>query len=85
MLPLRRASRPPFFEKGYSKGFDDPRFRYRRILTPLAAYLLAAGQRDWIDASYIFVVFASIFLGTFWSSRYLAGHGRSPAWGLSSC
>jgi hypothetical protein len=78
----RLAAHDPFFEKGYWKSVDDPRFRYRRILVPLAAHLSAAGRTDWIDGSYILVVAASLFLGTFWSSRYLAEQGCNPAWGL---
>lgn len=78
----RHIAHDLFFQKGYSKGFDDARFRCRRILVPAAAYLLAAGNKGWIDSSYIFVIDLSIFLGTYWCGRFLTANGRNAAGSL---
>ncbi len=69
--PLLRAGLGPFI--------DDPVLRYRRILLPAAAFLLALGRFHAIDASYIAVNLLFLFAGTWWLSRYLAVLGRPPA------
>lgn len=78
----RYVAHDPLFGKDYARVMDDPRLRYRRILVPGLAYLLAAGQTKWIDSTYILVVSLSVFMGIYWSARYLARYGRHPAWGL---
>lgn len=61
---------------------DDPRLRYRRILVPLLAYLLAAGISDRIDMAYELIFLLSIAMGVYWSSRFAKQSGLAPAWGL---
>jgi hypothetical protein len=63
-------------------SLDAPVVRARRILVPLLAWLLAAGQQRWIDGAYILVIAAFIFGGVYWMARSLERRGRHPAWAL---
>jgi hypothetical protein len=72
----------PFRQKGLEKYIDAPRLRYRRILVPFTAHLLAAGQDRFVDAAFVGVILLSIFLGTYWLSGYASDCGWHPAWGL---
>jgi hypothetical protein len=72
----------PFFVRGFHAFVDSPALRYRRILVPLLAYVLAAGQPFLLDASYVLVIAAFAAAGVFWSARWAASHGSHPAWGL---
>ena len=60
---------------------DTPPLRYRRILVPALAYLLAAGQPRFIDGAYYAVVLLFIILGVYWTSRFAMLHRRHPLWG----
>jgi hypothetical protein len=73
----------PFVERDSWRSIDAPRHRYRRILIPLAAYVLAGGRSEWVDPAYRFVVWAFFFLGAYWLARFAVVRGRSPAWGLA--
>ena len=73
----------PFFRRGFSGYIDSPRMRYRRILVPLSAYLLALGRDQWIDHAYVAVIFLSIFLGGYWLSVFCAQLGYQPALGVA--
>ena len=72
----------PFLKRGFAEYMDDARLRYRRLLVPAAAYLLAAGQDRYVDTALVAVIWLSVFLGAFWLSRYAVLCGRHPAWGL---
>jgi len=72
----------PFLRRGFSKYLDAPRLRYRRILVPALAWLAAGGDDRRVDSALFLVIWLSIFLGTYWSSRYAMLAGRSSAWGL---
>jgi hypothetical protein len=61
---------------------EAPRLRYRRILIPAAAFLLAFGQPAAIDWSYRIVILFFFALGTYWTARLVQESGRNPAWGL---
>jgi hypothetical protein len=78
----RYLAHDPFLQKGYSRYVDAPQLRFRRLLVPLAAWLLGFGQRDWIDGAYIAVEMLFVALGVYWCARLLARRGRSPLWGL---
>lgn len=68
---------------GDTKRFvDNPRLRWRRILVPGLAWLLALGQADYVDSTYTIVVLAFVFLGIFWLSEYCVTRGVHPAFGL---
>lgn len=73
----------PFLRRGLDRHVDAPRLRYRRILVPLMAYVLALGRDPWIDAAYRVVILAFVFAGTYWSALCAAALGRAPAWGLA--
>jgi hypothetical protein len=70
----------PFFRRGFWTHIDDdPGYRYRRILVPGLAFLLAFGRDGGIDAAYYAVVWISVFLGAYWLGRFAVRHGY-PAW-----
>jgi hypothetical protein len=72
----------PFVRQGYSNYVDTRKLRYRRILVPLAAWLLAFGRPAWIDAAYIALEMFFVALGAYWCARLFSRRGRSPFWGL---
>ena len=72
----------PLLWRGHAAYMDDARLRYRRILIPAAAYLLALGRDDLVDAAYWALILASVGLGVYWCSRWAAERGAHPAWGL---
>jgi len=61
---------------------DDPRLRYRRILVPGLAYLLAGGHSRWIDPAYYALILAFIAAGVYWTATWCRHIGRSSTWGL---
>ncbi len=72
----------PFLLDGTAAYLDAPLLRSRRILIPLAAWLLAAGQQQFVDAAFLLLIAASIFAGVYWLARIMADRGRRPAYGL---
>src|SRR3977135_1820027 len=70
----------PLLERGFAPFMDNARFRYRRILLPALAFILAGGRQSAIDVSYIAANLLFLFLGAWWIGRYLAVSGRGPAW-----
>jgi hypothetical protein len=72
----------PLLRTGLAAYVDSPRLRYRRILLPGLAFLLAAGRQPAVDTAYFAVVLGFVFLGAWWLSRFAALQRRSPAWGL---
>ena len=68
----------PWQKRGLDRFIDNPRIRYRRVLLPGLAHLLAAGQDRYVDAVYLSLVLLSIFLGAFWLSTYGRVHGATP-------
>ena len=71
----------PFMQHDLLPYVDAPRYRYRRILIPLAAYTLALGRMDWVDGAYVAVILICVFLGGYWLSRYCALLGMNPMLG----
>jgi hypothetical protein len=78
----RYVAHDPLLGKGLWRFVDNPSIRYRRILVPGLAFLIAGGRSQFIDAAYLGVVLVFVFLGSYWLSRYAAFHGRHPAWGI---
>jgi hypothetical protein len=72
----------PWFQRGYDRFFDAPRLRYRRVLVPALAHLLAGGQDRYIDRVYDGLMLLSVLLGSLWMSRYAQLRGFSPWVGL---
>ena len=62
---------------------DAPRYRYRRILVPAMAWLLAFGQSRSIDSAYRAVCLLWVGLGVFWTSRLCISLGAHAAYGLA--
>lgn len=79
----RYMAHDPWLRKGYHRYLDDVRPRYRRILLPAVAWLLAGGNARFIDAAFIAAVLLCVLLGSYYLSRYAHHHGRHPAWGLA--
>jgi hypothetical protein len=73
----------PFLRRGFARSVDAPRLRYRRILVPGLAWLLAGGDDQRIDVAYICVVLGFVLLGAYWTGRYAALLGYPPGLGLS--
>jgi hypothetical protein len=71
----------PLFHRGLDRYIDAPRLRYRRILVPGLAFLLAAGRDGAIDAALIAVNLLFVFAGAYWLSRYAGRYGHHPMWG----
>lgn len=78
----RFLAHDPFLRHGTAAYFDEPVWRSRRILVPLLAWALAAGQQGAIDGAYVLVILASIFAGTCFLGRIIVRQGRHAAFGL---
>ncbi len=72
----------PLLRRGFGPYMDNARLRYRRILLPALAFLMAAGRQNAIDASYIACNLLFLFLGAWWLAGYFALSGRNPAWAI---
>jgi hypothetical protein len=70
----------PFLRHDTAPYVDNPRLRWRRILVPALAWLAALGQSDFVDSAYDAVVLVFVFLGTYWTGRYLVRCNLPPAW-----
>jgi hypothetical protein len=73
----------PFFQRGFDKYIDAPRYRYRRILIPLAANLVAMGRQEFVHAAYFTVILCTVFLGAYWLSAYCLLLGIWRGWGAT--
>jgi hypothetical protein len=73
----------PFLADRMWKYIDNPRLRYRRILVPGLAYVLAWGNAGHIDTAYRAVILLFFGLGAYWLSRLAGLHGVGRAWGLA--
>jgi hypothetical protein len=73
----------PLNRQGFLAYVDSSQYRWRRIGVPGLAYLLAGGNDDWIDKTYVAVELLFTFWGSFWLSQYARLLGRSPAWGMA--
>lgn len=78
----RDIAHDPFFRRGFAQSIDAPRLRYRRILVPGLAFVLAGGRDSAVDAAYMAVVLAFIALGAWWLARLGASFGYGPWLGL---
>ncbi len=72
----------PFLKRGFVSSIDSPRFRYRRILVPLSAWVLAAGQDRMVDAAYFGAVLLWVLLGTWWLGGVVSKEALPLVWAL---
>lgn len=72
----------PLLVRHFDRFIDVPRLRYRRILIPGLAWLLAAGQPARIDWAYFAVCWFFVALGTLSLARLAREEGRAALWGL---
>jgi hypothetical protein len=72
----------PLMTKGWASYVEWPGLRYRRILLPGLAHLLAFGNPQWIVGAYVSLNLVFLWLGTWWTSRYAISLGRHPVWGM---
>ncbi|MBZ5624558.1 MAG: hypothetical protein LAQ69_38535 [Acidobacteriia bacterium] len=68
----------PLVRTDIRRYMDNARARYRRILLPAVAFLLAVGQQARIDSAYIGANLLFLFLGGWWLSRYLDSLSLDP-------
>jgi hypothetical protein len=61
----------PVCRSDIGRAVPDPLIRYRRILLPGMAYLMALGRQPWIDVSYVACNLGFLFLGSWWLARLL--------------
>jgi hypothetical protein len=61
----------PLCRSDIGRAVPDPMLRYRRILLPGMAYLMALGRQPWIDVSYVACNLAFLFLGSWWLALLL--------------
>ncbi|MFN7993160.1 MAG: hypothetical protein U0Q18_06150 [Bryobacteraceae bacterium] len=73
----------PTLANGMARYIDAPRLRYRRILIPALAFLLAGGSQSHIDCAYRVVILFFFALGGYWLSRLAQCSGYHAAWGLA--
>jgi hypothetical protein len=78
----RYLANDPFLQKDYFRYVDAPQLRFRRILVPLTAWMLALGNQRRIDGAYIAVEMFFLALGVYWCARLMVRRGLSPFWGL---
>lgn len=69
------AAHDPLIRTDIWRYMDDSRVRYRRILLPATAFVLALGQPSRIDTAYIVANSLFLILGAWWLSRYLDSLG----------
>ena len=62
---------------------DNARLRYRRILAPLAAHLLALGQTQWVHTAFFAMLLAAAGAGGYWLAQWFILQGQSAWFGLS--
>ena len=61
---------------------DAPRMRYRRILVPGLAWLLALGPPHRVDLAYMIVGYVFLLLGVWWMAGWARDAGLPEYWGL---
>src|SRR5260370_40951929 len=69
----------PLMQQEFGDFMDNARLRYRRILLPALAFIVAAGRQSAIDVSFIASNLLFLFLGACWLSRDFVFSGQSPA------
>ena len=61
----------PLCRSDIGRAVPDPMLRFRRILLPGMAYLVALGRQPWIDVCYIACNLGFLFVGSWWLALLL--------------
>jgi hypothetical protein len=72
----------PLLRHGLQTFVDSARLRYRRILLPASAFLMAGGRQTAIDGCFIASNLLFLFFGAWWVARYFELSGLSPMWAI---
>ena len=72
----------PLLRRGTAQYLGSPRLRYRRILIPAMAYLLAAGNDAFIDPAYRVAVLLFFVPGGWWLARLAQAAGKPAVLGI---
>ena len=75
-------ARSPFAIDELSRLLDTPRYRYRRIVYPLAAAVLSLGRVELVSLGLLLANFFAMILGGYWLIRLLAADNVASAWSL---
>jgi glycosyltransferase involved in cell wall biosynthesis len=78
----RLVAHDPLVKRGYRVYADGAEKRWRRILVPGTAWLLAGGAPEKVDAAYLLTILLWTGLGVYGMSRWLALKRRDPGVGL---
>jgi hypothetical protein len=73
----------PLIRRGFIPFIDNPRLRWRRIGVPGLAALITGGSDRYVDAAYVVIQVAFVFLGAFWLGRYAQRYKARAWWGLA--
>lgn len=79
----RLIAQDPLLLHGTGRYIDAPRLRYRRILVPALAWLLAFGSPSAATYTYIAVMLLFLWSGAYWLSRCATLAGLSGWWGMA--
>lgn len=77
----RVIAHDPFMRRNWAQYIDSPTMRYRRILVPIVAYILAVGQQRYVDAGFIAAILLFLFFGVYWLGCFAVLFGGSAKWG----
>lgn len=72
----------PLYRGGIGRAIADPALRYRRILLPGLAWILAGGNQNWIDRSYIACNLLFLGFGAWCLASLLASYHAHPAFSI---
>jgi hypothetical protein len=73
----------PLLRRGTAPYLDSARLRYRRILIPAMAYLLAGGNDGFIDDAYRAVILLFFVLGAWWLACLAQETGKPAVLGIA--
>ena len=73
----------PLLRRDTATYIDSARLRYRRILIPAIAHLLAGGNDSLVDAAYHGVIILFFALGGYWLARIAQSSGKPVFLGLA--
>jgi len=72
----------PLARTRIAAGVEYPGLRFRRILVPALAHMVAFGRLRWIAPAYIGVNLLFLFAGVWWCGEILRRRGVHQGWGL---